>query len=114
MGFRDMEAFSLALLAKQGWRLLNNPESLLHKMLKARYFPRSFFLDAKVGFQPSYAWRSLLKGRDVLNEGTGWFVGNGTKIKVFKDRWIPRPHKFMPILNPHGFDDPLMMSGLID
>ena len=47
MGFRDLRAFNLAMLAKQGWRMIQGHESLLHKCFKARYFPRSSFLDAK-------------------------------------------------------------------
>ena len=47
MGFRDLWAFNLAMLAKQGWRMIQGNESLLHKCFKARYFPRSSFLDAK-------------------------------------------------------------------
>ena len=29
MGFRNLQAFNLAMLAKQGWRLLSNPQSLI-------------------------------------------------------------------------------------
>ena len=47
MGFWDLRAFNLAMLAKQGWRMIQGNESLLHKCFKARYFPRSSFLDAK-------------------------------------------------------------------
>jgi hypothetical protein len=33
MGFRDMAAFNIALLGKQGWRLMSSPDSLLAQVL---------------------------------------------------------------------------------
>ena len=33
MGFRDLKTFNLALLAKQGWRIQQNPNTLVHKSL---------------------------------------------------------------------------------
>ena len=68
MGFRDMERFIVALLARQGWRLLQKPDSLLVKMLQARYYPSSNFMGAKLGYRPSYAWRSLIQGRELLRK----------------------------------------------
>ena len=46
MGFKDLKAFNLTLLAKQGWRILTNPNSLSHKVLKAKYFAESNFMEA--------------------------------------------------------------------
>ena len=49
MGFQDLKAFNLVLLTKQGWRIQQRPGSLIHRVLKAKYFANSSFLDAQVG-----------------------------------------------------------------
>jgi hypothetical protein len=59
LNFRDIEGFNLAMLGKQGWELITNSSSLLTRVLKAIYFPRSGFLDANIGHNPSYTWRSI-------------------------------------------------------
>ena len=38
LDFRNLKAFNLALLVKQGWRLQTNTNSLEYRVLKARYF----------------------------------------------------------------------------
>ena len=54
VGFRDLEAFNLALLAKQWWRMVHNKESLSYKVLKAKYFPFNDPSDACLGCKPSF------------------------------------------------------------
>jgi hypothetical protein len=44
MGLRDLKVFNLALLTKQGRRLLINPNSLVACILKEKYHPREGFL----------------------------------------------------------------------
>lgn len=90
LGFRDMEGFNIALLARQGWRIIQEPGSLLARLLRARYYPSSTFLNARVGHCPSYTWRSLLRGRDILERGSVWMVGNGSCIDLEHDNWIPK------------------------
>lgn len=63
LGFREFSCFNQALIAKQGWRILHNPESLMAQILKAKYFKHSSFMEAKLGSNPSYVWRSILWGR---------------------------------------------------
>lgn len=94
MGFRDMESFNLALLAKQGWRLIKNPDSLAARVRKAKYFARTEFLTARPRPTSSYLWRSILEGRKLLNKGILWRVGSGEAIHVWDDPWIPVPTSF--------------------
>ena len=83
MGFRHMFHFNKALLAKQGWRVIQRPEVLVTKLLKAKYFPYTDFMHTSLGGDPSYAWRSILVGRDeVLKKGLRFQVGDGPDIQV--------------------------------
>ena len=70
MGFKDIHAFNLAMLAKQAWRLIHNNGSLFYRVYKERYFPSTSFLDAELGNNPSFVWRSLLAARDIIYAGS--------------------------------------------
>jgi hypothetical protein len=47
LGFRDLHSFNLAMLARQGWRLIQSPNSLCSKVLRAKYFEDGDILNAK-------------------------------------------------------------------
>ena len=68
----------MALLAKQGWWLMTITHSLVFRVLKSKYFPFGTFLDAKLGSNPFFLWRSILAGRPTLMVGLFWRVGNGS------------------------------------
>ncbi|KAA3486342.1 reverse transcriptase [Gossypium australe] len=89
LGFRNMCQFNIALLAKKGWRLINYPDSLLARVLKAKYFPNSNFLNSQLGNLPSLTWRSMWVAKGLLCSGMGWRVRRGTEISVWDDHWIP-------------------------
>ena len=46
LGFRDMQNFNIAMLSRQGWCLLQNPDNLCCRILKAHYFPYYSILEA--------------------------------------------------------------------
>ena len=91
IGFRDLHTFNLALLAKQAWKLVQKMDSLFYRIYKARYFPTTTFLDAEMGHNPSYVWRSLLSAREVILAGSKWQVGNDETIKILSHEWLPQP-----------------------
>jgi ribonuclease HI len=88
LGFRDFKAFNMSMVAKQGWKIMSRPETLVAKIFKARYFPNSSLLEASLGNNPSYVWRSLWKSCNVLQLGCRWSVGDGSKIKIMTDPWL--------------------------
>ena len=89
LGFQDLMAFNKALLVKQGWRLLSNTHSLFFRTFKSKYFPKSSFLLAQLGSNPSFVWRSFLAARELLTEGVRWKMGSGSMVEVWNDRWTP-------------------------
>lgn len=99
LGFRDFVDFNQALLAKQCWRFLSDPNSLVARVYKGRYFPHSSILNAPIGRSSSFIWRSLLWGRELLSSGLRWRVGDGSSISLYTDAWIPILHSFR-IMSP--------------
>jgi hypothetical protein len=99
MGFRDVSYFNNALLAKQGWRIMTEPNSLLARILKAKYYPKCHFLKAKQGHKSSYSWQSIIKGSEILKKGCFWNIGNGHGINIWEDRWL-HPQSSNPTWTP--------------
>lgn len=48
LGFRDIYAFNLAMLGKQGWKLITEPNATMSRIIKAKYFLREDFLQQMV------------------------------------------------------------------
>ncbi|KAA3489069.1 reverse transcriptase [Gossypium australe] len=67
MGFRDMNSFNIALLAKQD----------------------SNFLKSNLGNLPSLTWKSLWSTKGLLMKGLGWRIGNGQQVSIWEDSWVP-------------------------
>jgi hypothetical protein len=55
LGFRDLVMFNKALLAKQVWRILKNPESLVARIMQTKYFPHASIMEAAIRNRPLQA-----------------------------------------------------------
>ena len=80
MGFQDSRYFNLAMLAKQGWRLLKSQDYLLFKCFKARYFPRCNFLHAVDSTNNSYVWKSKMAAMPGMENPLRLQQINGSQI----------------------------------
>ena len=97
MGFREFSCFNQALLAKQLWRLWKKLESLIARIMKAKYFPSCEVLDANLGSKPSYAWRSIFSSKELLHEDLIWRIRNGEKARIWGKRWVPSFNIYSPL-----------------
>lgn len=87
---------------------------LLSRLLKSRYFAEGDFLGAGLGNRPSYGWRSVSFGRELLSEGLVKIVGNGGSIKVWGELWIDDNGLRAPLMKNAIINIDLMVKELID
>lgn len=66
MGFKNINAFNYAMLSKQYWSLMMNPDNLFSRLYKSRYFPNYDFLDSAIRHNPSYVWRNIWSSKFVV------------------------------------------------
>ncbi|XP_048630790.1 uncharacterized protein LOC125604440 [Brassica napus] len=97
LGIRDMMAFNKALLAKQVWRLITQPSSLLARVYKAKYYRKTNILDSRSYQTSSFAWRSLVQTFPLITRGLKWIIGDGQRTRVWFDNWLPGPHNVAPV-----------------
>jgi hypothetical protein len=96
LGFKDLYSFNLAMLACQGLCILQAPESLCSRVLRAKYFTDGDLLCAKPVAGMSYVWCSILKGIEVLKKGLIWRIGDGTNVHIREDPWVPNGDNMKP------------------
>ncbi|XP_019085449.1 PREDICTED: uncharacterized protein LOC109126388 [Camelina sativa] len=66
LGFRNIDDFNSALLAKQLWRLIEAPDSLIARVFKSRYYQNSNPMELIPSYSPSYGWRSIVSARSLV------------------------------------------------
>lgn len=88
MGFRNLHGFNVAMLGKQGWKLISDSDALISRIYKAKYYPMGDFISANLGHNPSFTWRSIWSSRALVVDGLRWKVGDGTNINIWQSPWL--------------------------
>ncbi|GJN37276.1 hypothetical protein PR202_gb26210 [Eleusine coracana subsp. coracana] len=113
MGFRDPHCFNIAMLSKQVWRLLCEPDSFCARVLRSKYYPDGKLLSATMKKGSSFTWQSVLTGLECFKRGYVWRVGDGKQIHIWNDNWIPTSNN-LKIQTPHGNNLVTTVDELID
>ena len=61
LGIRNFQAVNQSLILMAAWRIAQEPHDLLHRVLKAKYFPDSSIWRPKPNVPKSAFWASVLK-----------------------------------------------------
>jgi hypothetical protein len=56
----------------------------------SKYYPNGDLLDTAFPTQTSPTWKALMHGPDLLKRGAIWRVADGSKIKIWRHKWLSR------------------------
>lgn len=88
LGFHEIQKFNDALLTKQLWRLITQPNLLMSRVLKAKYFPSGGLLKASANSNSSWPWKCWMRAKYVLEMGLKYYVGDGKSIRIWEVPWL--------------------------
>lgn len=81
--------------------------------MKAGYFPSCDFLQAKIGANPSYMWRSILAAEELVCQESRKRIGNGEARAVWGIPWLPcEDNGYLTTEMPHQLEDTRVVNFL--
>lgn len=91
LGIRAAKDMNKALIAKVGWRVLQDKLSLWARVVRSKYkvgdIHDQSWMVAKSNWSPT--WRSVGMGlREVIHVGVSWIIGDGRQIRFWLDNWV--------------------------
>ncbi|KAK2362250.1 hypothetical protein QL285_087327 [Trifolium repens] len=114
MSFRGMKEFNKALLGKHFCRLATRESSFLEKIFKSRYHLNGDFMNAKEGYQPSFAWMRILSARVTVNLGGFRRIEEGRSVRIWMEKWQPNKKQISSRSPTCSLSDDAFVSELID
>lgn len=57
---------------------------MVTQLMKTKYYLHTSFLEAKIGSNSSYMWRSILESQEILRQGVRKIIGVGEDTDVWK------------------------------
>ncbi|OMO96071.1 reverse transcriptase [Corchorus capsularis] len=90
LGIRKTAHMNGALLGKQAWRILTEPEALSTKILVPKYCKKEDFTAVKPKAGDNWFWKSILAGRDICMKGVDIQIWDGKDTVIKNGRLAPR------------------------
>ncbi|XP_026416236.1 uncharacterized protein LOC113311639 [Papaver somniferum] len=88
LGFRDLQIFNRALLAKSAWRICTDQTSICSKYPQAKYFPNGDMFNLKKCSSTTWSWTSISSELNFIQKYSIWSISNGHSILIWKHNWV--------------------------
>ncbi|KAF7833483.1 cation/calcium exchanger 4-like [Senna tora] len=87
LGVKNMHDFNIALLAKQLWRIIENPSSLFSIVMISKYDDPRVHGDFKCPQTASPSWKCIYAAKDLIMPHLKWVIGTGEKVSISNPYW---------------------------
>lgn len=95
LGFRNFHGFNIYLLGKHCQKFMHQPQALVSRVIKVRYFADSHLLKAQKGTGSSFIWAWLYAAKETSLKGFRWVIGDEEDVVAVKDPWLRNKSDFM-------------------
>ncbi|OVA05799.1 hypothetical protein BVC80_1385g16 [Macleaya cordata] len=111
LGIRLPDLINKALLGKLAWRFIINKDEFWVQFLTAKYLKMQSFWSYHLVSGACSSWTGIILGREVIRKYTCWLVGDGFRIRLWTDPWVPS----IPGLRVEGYPHAqLMVQRVVD
>ena len=89
LGVRRLSTLNRALLCKWNWRFVNERETLWRNVISRKFAEEErgwYTREVREGFGVGL-WKEIRKEGSLLQNKVVFFVGDGRKVKFWKDNW---------------------------
>ncbi|KAF4361619.1 hypothetical protein F8388_007635 [Cannabis sativa] len=87
LGFRRSADINFSLIAKLGWDMASNTQSLWKSVLLERYCPHSDFLSTTIPTSASLVARGIWANRDFIADNSIWAIGKNSQVNLWSGLW---------------------------
>ncbi|KAF4347147.1 hypothetical protein G4B88_007902 [Cannabis sativa] len=117
LNFKKFGDVNLALVAKLGWKLAKEEDSLWCKVFKAKYWGNreQAFWNSDLPRNASFGAKGIMATRDLIRNEACWVLADGGKADLWASPWIPWLDwdKSRAAFNPLCVPNPIKVSTLI-
>ncbi|XP_026399686.1 uncharacterized protein LOC113295570 [Papaver somniferum] len=114
LGIRNTYATNRVFIAKLGWQILQNPDHLISKFLKDKYFINQNLLEIdKASDSTSWIWKGIVNSLYFLRSNIVFKINDGASTRIRDSVWLPGTSS-PPVSHNLNFKDYTYINELID